>query len=92
MQAELAIVEALQSAGVSPEKAKIAAEAVTKAIDYRYELHSKQLSTKGDVEGVRSEMASLKADMYKALNEQTWKLAAIVFAGLGLVVAAMKMV
>jgi multidrug resistance efflux pump len=101
MQAELAIVDALQSAGVSPEKARAAAAAVTKEIDHRYEIHNRTLATRGDVESARRDIEalradvtgkveSLRADMFKMMGEQTWKLAAIVIAAQGLVIAALK--
>lgn len=84
MQVELAIVDALQAANVPADKARAAAASVVSEIDRRYEMHSKQLATRGDVE-------SLRADMFKAMNEQTWKLAGIVVAGMGLLVAALKL-
>lgn len=59
---ELEIYDALQSAGVSAEKAKSAVESVNKAIDQRYNLHAQQLATRGDVEQVRGD---LKAKMAK---------------------------
>ncbi len=84
MQAELAIFEALQSANVPADKARAAAGSILQEIDRRYEVHSKQLATRGDVE-------ALRADMFKALNEQTWKLAGILVAGMGILVAALKL-
>jgi len=98
MHADLAIVDALQSAEVSPEKARAA---VTKEIDHRYEIHNRTLATRGDVESARRDIEalradvtgkveSLRADMYKMMGEQTWKLAAIVIAAQGLVIAALK--
>ena len=84
MQVELAIVEALLSANVAPDKAKAAAEAIYKEIDKRYELHSKQLATRGDIEAMR-------ADMFKALNEQTWKLAGVVISAVALLLAGLKL-
>ena len=85
MQVELAIVEALLSANVAPDKAKAAAEAVYKEIDRRYELHSKQLATRGDVEAVRSEVAKIDTKLAEAetrlirfmANNQRWTIAAI---------------
>lgn len=94
MQVELAIFEALQSANVAPDKARAAAASILSEIDRRYELHSKQLATRGDVEALRADMnksiESLRSDMFKTMNEQTWKLAGIVLAGMAFVVAALK--
>ncbi len=61
MQVELAVFEALQSANVSAEKAHIAAEAIVREIDRRYELHSKQLATQSDVAKVETQVAKLDA-------------------------------
>jgi hypothetical protein len=91
MQIELAIVEALISANVAPDKAKAAAEAVYKEIDKRYELHSKQLATRGDVEAVSTKIENLRADMFKTANEQTWKLAALVLSANALLLAGLKL-
>jgi hypothetical protein len=52
-------------------------------IDQRYTAHIAVLSTKADVE-------ALRAGMFKALNEQTWKLAGIVLASMAFVVAVLK--
>ena len=43
------------------------------------------LSTKADIE-------ALRADIFKSLNEQSWKLAGIVLAAMGFVVAAVKVI
>ena len=71
------------AAGVSSEKAERVADALSKSIDQRYAAHAAVLSTKADIE-------ALRADVFKALTDQTWKLAGVVLAGLGLVVAALK--
>lgn len=62
---ELEIYDALTSANVPPDKARAAASSVRKEIDSRYALHAAQLSTRGDVESVRREIAELKAEMVK---------------------------
>jgi hypothetical protein len=46
--------------------------------------HAAVLSTKAAIE-------TLRADVFKALTDQTWKLVGIVFAGMGFVVAAIKL-
>jgi hypothetical protein len=48
------------------------------------EMHAAAMATKADIE-------ALRADVFKALNDQTWKLAGIVLAGMGFVVAALKL-
>ena len=59
------------------------ADALSKTIDQRYTAHASVISTKADIE-------ALRADMFKALTDQTWKLAGVVLAGMGFVVAALK--
>ena len=41
------------------------------------------LSTKADIE-------ALRADVFKALTDQTWKVGAVVLSGLGLLLAVLK--
>ncbi|MDR1350303.1 MAG: hypothetical protein LBJ59_05910 [Zoogloeaceae bacterium] len=60
---ELEIYEAFQAAGIPNAHAKSAVEAINKAIDQRYSLHSKQLATQGDVEKVRADVEKLRAQM-----------------------------
>ena len=83
MHVESELYSALMEAGVSKEKAERVADALSKSIDQRYTAHSAVLSTRADIE-------SLRADVFKALNDQTWKLAGIVLAGMAFVVAALK--
>jgi hypothetical protein len=95
---ELEIDNAFVKAGVSESDAKAAVESINKEIDKRYALHSSQLATRGDVEGVRmdigqlglvtkKEMAELKAELTKAIAEsQRWTITAI-FAAMGLFAA-----
>jgi len=85
MHVESELYSALLAAGVPQEKAERVADALSKTIDQRYMAHAAVLSTKADIE-------ALRADMFKALTDQTWKLAGIVLAGMGFVVAAIKLV
>ena len=66
---ELEIFDALTSAGVSPEKARTVAESIDKAIDRRYELHARQLATRGDLAElggkIQGDLAALKTDLLK---------------------------
>jgi len=64
---ELEIYEALQSVGVSSEKAKAAVESINKEIDRRYALHAAQLATRGDVEQVKTEIAKVESNLVKWL-------------------------
>lgn len=58
---ELEIYSAFVKAGVSESDAKAAVDSISREIDKRYALHSQQLATRGDVEGVRKEIAELRA-------------------------------
>ena len=84
MHVESELYSALLAAGVPQDKAERVADALSKTIDQRYTAYAAVLSTKADIE-------ALRADVFKALNEQTWKLAGIVLAGMGLMVAALKL-
>lgn len=84
MHGESELYSALLAAGVSQDKAERVADALSKTIDQRYLAHAAVISTKTDIE-------ALRADVYKALTDQTWKLAGIVLAGMGFVVAAIKL-
>ena len=83
MQVESELYSALLDAGVSRDKAERVADALSKSIDQRYTAHAAVVSTKADIE-------ALRADVFKALTDQTWKLAGVVLAGMGFVVAALK--
>ena len=85
MQVESELYSALLDAGVSRDKAERVADALSKSIDQRYIAHAAVVSTKADIE-------ALRADVFKALTDQTWKLAGIVLAGMGFVVAAIKLI
>ena len=85
MQVESELDSALVDAGVPKDKAERVADALSKSIDQRYAAHAAVVSTKADIE-------ALRADVFKALTDQTWKLAGIVLAGMGFVVAAIKFV
>jgi hypothetical protein len=85
MQVESELYSALLDAGVSRDKAERVADALSKSIDQRYTAHAAVVSTKADIE-------ALRADVFKALTDQTWKLAGIVLAGMGFVVAAIKLI
>ena len=87
----LEIYSAFVKAGVSESDAKAAVESINKEIDKRYALHAQQLATRGDVEGVRKDMADMESRLLRAMNEmQRWALASI-FAAVGLFAAITKL-
>ena len=70
----VALLEALLSAGVSPERARAVVEQFERAVDDRYSLHAQVLATKRDVAelevrltremaGLSREMAGLRTDL-----------------------------
>ncbi len=59
---ELEIYTAFRKAGIEDTDARAVVESINKEIDRRYSLHSQQLATRGDVEGVRKEVAELKGE------------------------------
>ena len=88
---ELEIYSAFVKAGVPESDAKAAVDSINKEIDKRYALHAQQLATRGDVEGVRKDMADMESRLLRAMNEmQRWALASI-FAAVGLFAAITKL-
>ena len=85
MQVESELYSALLDTGISKEKAERVADALLKSIDQRYMAHFAVISRKVDIE-------AFGADMLRVLNEQTWKLAGIVLAAMGFIVAATKLI
>ena len=60
---DLDVFEAFRAAGVPDDKARGAVEAINGLIDRRYALHAEQLATRGDVAGVRAEIADVRAEL-----------------------------
>ncbi len=75
----VALLEALLSAGVSPERARTVVDLFDRSVDERYALHARGLATKRDVAELESrlarEIAASKVDLVKwvvgALTAQT---------------------
>jgi ribosomal protein L29 len=79
---ELELFEALTAANVPTEKARAAAASVKREIDERYSLHAAQLATKGDVEGVRREIAEVRTDVAETKVEMVkWFVGTIIAMG-----------
>lgn len=84
MHIESELYSALLEVGVAKERAERVTDALAKSTTQHYASHAAAMATKADIE-------ALRADVFKALNDQTWKLAGIVLAGMGFVVAALKL-
>jgi hypothetical protein len=75
----VALLEALLSAGVSPERARAVVDLFDRSVDERYSLHAQVLATKRDVAELETrlarEIAASKVDLVKwvvgALTAQT---------------------
>lgn len=80
---ELEIYDALQSAGVSAEKAKAAVESINKAIDQRYAIHAAQLATRGNVELAKAEVEKVRADLARTESNLIKWLVATAFIIIG---------
>jgi multidrug resistance efflux pump len=88
---ELEIYEALTAVNVPNDKAKAVAESINKEIDRRYELHARQLATRGDISELRQQSAEMEARLLKAINDsQRWTMGAV-FAGMATVAAIVKL-
>jgi multidrug resistance efflux pump len=69
----VALLEALLSAGVSPERARAVVDLFDRSVDERYSLHAQVLATKRDLAEVETrlwrEMAEMKAEIAGAKDE-----------------------
>ena len=93
-----AIFEAFRKANVPEAEARAAAEAVSREIDQRYELHSQQLFTKGDGEALRADMAKQFSEVNQRISEIHQKIAesqrwviSVMFAGLAALALIQKL-
>lgn len=91
---EREIYNAFVKAGVSEADAKAAVESINREIDKRYAMHSQKLTTRGDIEGVRKEIALLKENAKAALAEAKtdiikWTIGSM-FAAVGVFAALTK--
>jgi hypothetical protein len=91
----VALLEALLSAGVSPDRARAVVDLFERSVDERYSLHAQVLATKRDVAELetrlsreiaetRVEIAGVKVDLVK------WAVAALT-AQTALLLGAMKL-
>lgn len=94
----LSMYEALTEAGVKPDTARKVEREVEAAIQagqdgVRAEMRE-QLMTKADGQQLKSELkqeiAELRSDVLKALNEQTWRLVGFVVVANGAMLALLK--
>jgi hypothetical protein len=91
MHIESELYSALLEVGVAKERAERVTDALAKSTAQHYANHAVAMASKADVAALRTDIETLRADVFKALNDQTWKLAGIVLAGMGFVVAALKL-
>jgi hypothetical protein len=76
---DVALLEALLSAGVSPERARAVVDLFDRSVDERYSLHAQVLATRRDVAELETrlsrDIADVKVDLVKwvvgALTAQT---------------------
>ena len=91
---KLEIYTAFVNAGRSPDVAKAVVNSISREIDKQCSLHSQQMAARGDVEGVRNEIAELcganKADIAEAKFEIIkWTIGGM-FAAVGLFATIIK--
>ena len=88
---KLEIYEALTAANVPSDKVRAVAESINKEIDRRYEVHVRQLATRGDIAELRQYSAEMEARPMKAINDsQRWTMGAVC-AGMATVAAIVKL-
>jgi multidrug resistance efflux pump len=91
MSIDAVIFQTFRKLGVDDADSAKFADEINSTIDRRYELHSKQLATRGDVEAVRADVERVRADVERAradltraiAESQRWTITAV-----GLIVAA----
>jgi hypothetical protein len=59
----VALLEALLSAGVSHDRARAVVDLFDKSVDERYSLHAQILATKGDVAEIQAKMAETRGQL-----------------------------
>lgn len=84
MSIDAVVFRTFRKLGIDDADAALFADELNAAIDKRYELHYKQLFTRGDGE-------SMKAELVKAISDsQRWTVTAM-FAGLAAVAVIQKL-
>lgn len=96
---QLSMYEALTDAGVKPDAARIVERQLEAALQAGHETvraeMRDQLMTKVDglamKDELKSDIGSLRSDLLRAMNEQTWKLVGFVVVANGLMLAVLRM-
>ena len=84
MSIDTVIFQTFRKLGADDADAAKFADELNAAIDKRYELHAKQLATRGDVEAVRVEIEKSRAELTRNIaDSQRWTITAV-----GIIVAA----
>jgi len=65
----VALLEALLSAGVSHDRARAVVDLFDKSVDERYSLHAQILATKGDVAEIQAKMAETRGQLDARIAE-----------------------
>jgi regulator of protease activity HflC (stomatin/prohibitin superfamily) len=72
----VALLEALLSAGVSHDRARAVVDLFDKSVDERYSLHAQILATKGDVAEIQAKMAETRGQLEARIAEARGQLEA----------------
>ena len=84
MSIDTVFFQTFRKLGADDADAAKFADELNAAIDKRYELHAKQLATRGDVEAVRVEIEKSRAELTRNIaDSQRWTITAV-----GIIVAA----
>jgi len=88
---EMEIYKAFRKTGLEEDDARKIVESIAKEIDRRYELHAKQLATRGDVAEVKTQMAEMETRLTKIIADaQKWTIGTII-AGMAGITAIIKL-
>ncbi len=88
MSIDAVVFRTFRNLGIDDADATAFADELNSAIDKRYELHARQLVTRGDLESAKSEIIR---ELSKQMMEmQRWSLG-VLFAGIAAVAAVVKL-
>jgi hypothetical protein len=88
MSIDAVVFKTFRKLGIDDADAAAFAEEINATIDKRYELHARQLTTRGDLESAKSEI--IRELSKQMLEMQRWSLG-VLFAGIAAVAAIVKL-
>jgi hypothetical protein len=88
MSIDAVVFKTFRKLGIDDADATAFADELNSTIDKRYELHARQLATRGDLEAMKSEI--IRELSKQMMDMQRWSLG-VLFAGIAAVAAIVKL-